>query len=94
VIGPSISTEGMIVAEVLMSSQYVIDVSLNTFLVNSTIVVVLFDSRASHSFIAFAYVEKHSILVALLNYHMVVSSPRGDMPTRQVRLKVKIFLRG
>jgi hypothetical protein len=36
----------------------------------------------------------HNIPVAMLKCCMVVSSPRGDMPARQVCPKVKIALRG
>jgi predicted aspartyl protease len=64
------------------------------FSVNSTTAMVLFDSGASQSFISAAYVEKHDIPVAMLKCRMVVSSPRGDMPARQVFSKVKIILRG
>jgi hypothetical protein len=70
------------------------DVVLGTFLVNSTTAIVLFDSGVSHSFISATYVEKHNIPVAMLKCRMVVSSPRGDMPARQVCPKVKIILRG
>jgi hypothetical protein len=70
------------------------DVVLDMFLVNSTTAIVLFDSRASHSFISAAYVERHNIPVAMLMCRMIVSSPGGDMPTRQVCLKMKIILRG
>jgi hypothetical protein len=64
------------------------------FSVNSTTAMVLFDYGASQSFISAAYVEKHDIPVAMLKCRMVVSSPRGDMPARQVFSKVKIILRG
>jgi hypothetical protein len=37
------------------------DVVIGTFFVNESSVVVLFDSRASHSFISAAYVEKHNL---------------------------------
>jgi hypothetical protein len=70
------------------------DVVLGTFLVNSTTAIVLFDSGVSHSFISATYVEKHNIPVAMLKCRMVVSSPGGDMPARQVCPKVKIILRG
>jgi hypothetical protein len=56
------------------------DVVIGMFFVNDTSVVVLFDSRASHSFISTAYVEKHNLPMALLRCQMIVSSPRGDMP--------------
>jgi hypothetical protein len=70
------------------------DVVLGMFSINSTTVIVLFDSGASHSFISIAYMEKHNIPVAMLKCRMIVSSPRGDMPARQVCPKVRIILRG
>jgi hypothetical protein len=51
------------------------DVVIGMFFENDTSVVVLFDSRASHSFISAAYVEKHNLPIALLRCQMIVSSP-------------------
>jgi hypothetical protein len=70
------------------------DVVLSMFAVNSTTTIVQFDSGASYSFIYAAYVERHNIPVAMLKCHMIVSSPGGDKPARQVCPKVKIILRG
>jgi hypothetical protein len=70
------------------------DVVIGTFLVNDLSVVVLLDSGASHSFISAAYVEKHNLPVALLRSQMIVSSPGGDMPTRQLCTKVNLKIRG
>jgi hypothetical protein len=53
-------------------------VVIGTFFVNDISVLVLFDSRASHSFISVTYVEKHNLLIALLRCQMIVSSPEGD----------------
>jgi hypothetical protein len=64
------------------------------FLINDTSAVVLFYSGASHSFISVAYVEKHNLPLALLKCQMIVSSLGGDMPTRQVCLKVNLKMRG
>jgi hypothetical protein len=58
------------------------DVVMGTFFINDTSTVVLFDSRASHSFISATFVEKHNLPIALLKCQMIVSSPREDMPTR------------
>jgi hypothetical protein len=55
---------------------------------------MLFDSRASHSFISAAYVEKHNLPLALLRCEMIVSSPRGDIPARQLCPKVNLKIRG
>jgi hypothetical protein len=42
------------------------DVVIGMFLVSDISVVVLFDSRASHSFISTAFVRKHNLPLALL----------------------------
>jgi hypothetical protein len=70
------------------------DVVIGMFLVNDTSVVVLFDSRASHSFISATYVGKQNLPLALLRCQMIVSSPGGDMPTRQLCPKVNLKVRG
>jgi hypothetical protein len=69
-------------------------VVIGTFSVNDISAVVLFDSRASHSFISAAYVEKHNLPIALLTCQMIVSSPGGDMPARQLCPKVNLKIRG
>jgi hypothetical protein len=70
------------------------DVIIGMFLVNDTSVVVLFDSRASYSFIFAAYVRKYNLPLALLRCQMIVSSPGGDMPARQLCPKVNLKIRG
>jgi hypothetical protein len=70
------------------------DVVIGTFFVNDTSAVVLFDFRASHSFISSAYVEKHNLPMALLRCQMIVSSSGGDMPARQLCPKVNLKIRG
>jgi hypothetical protein len=71
-----------------------LDMVIGMFFVNDTSAVVLFDSRASHSFISTAYVEKHNLPMALLRCQMMVSSPGGNMPARQLCLKVNLKIRG
>jgi hypothetical protein len=70
------------------------DVVIGIFFVKNTSTVMLFDSRASHSFISAAYVEKHNLPLALLRCEMIVSSPRGDIPARQLCPKVNLKIRG
>jgi hypothetical protein len=70
------------------------DVVLGMFFINATSTVVLFDSRASHSFISDAYVEKHNLPIALLKCQMIVSSPGWDMPARQLCPKVNLKISG
>jgi hypothetical protein len=69
------------------------DVVIGMFLVYNTSEVVLFDSGASHFFISAAYVGKHNLPLALLRCQMIVSSPGGDMPTRQLCPKVNLKIR-
>jgi hypothetical protein len=69
-------------------------VVIGMFFVNDTSAVVLFDFGASHSFISAAYVEKHNLPIVLLKCQMIVSSPGGDMPARQLRPKVNLKIRG
>jgi hypothetical protein len=70
------------------------DMVIGIFFINDTSVVVLFDSRASHSFISVAYVEKHNLPIALLRCQMIVSSLGGDMPARQLCPEVNLKIRG
>jgi hypothetical protein len=70
------------------------DVVISMFLIIDTSAVVLFDYGASHSFISAAYVGKHNLPLALLRCQMIVSSPGGDMPARQLCPKVNLKIRG
>jgi hypothetical protein len=51
------------------------DVVIGMFLINDTSAIMLFDFRASHSFISVVYVGKHNMPLALLRCQMIVSSP-------------------
>jgi hypothetical protein len=70
------------------------DVVIGMFFVNDTSAVVLLNSRASHSFISTTYVKKHNLPIALLKCQMIVNSPGGDMPARQLCPKVNLKIRG
>jgi hypothetical protein len=70
------------------------DIVIGMFLINDTSAVVLFDSGASHSFISTTYVGKHNLPLALLRCQLIVSSPGGDMPSRQLCPKVNLKIRG
>jgi hypothetical protein len=67
---------------VVEEAQQAPDVVIGTFFINDTSAFVLFDSRASHSFISARYVEKYNLPIALLRCQMIVSSPDRDMPAR------------
>jgi hypothetical protein len=79
---------------IVEEAQEAPDVVIGTFSVNDLSAVVLFDSGASHSFISAAYVKKHNLPMALLRSQMIVSSPVGDMPARQLCPKVNLKIRG
>jgi hypothetical protein len=79
---------------VVEEAQEAPDIVIGMFLVNDTSVVVLFDSTASHYFISVVYVGKHNLPLALLRYQIIVNSPRGDMPARQLCPKLNLKIRG
>jgi hypothetical protein len=70
------------------------DVIIGMILVNDNGAIVLFDSGASHSFVAANFVQKHNLPLSLLKNQMIVSSPGGDMQARHVCPKVSILIRG
>jgi hypothetical protein len=70
------------------------DVVIGMFFISDTSEVVMFDSGAFHSFVSAAYVEKHNLPIVLLRCQMIVSSPGGDMPIRQLCQKVNLKIRG
>jgi hypothetical protein len=70
------------------------NVVIGMFSINDASAVVLLDSRASHNFISGTYVGKHNLPLALLKCQLIVSSPGGDMPARQLCLKVNLKIRG
>jgi hypothetical protein len=80
-----------VVVEEVQEAPYVV---IGKFLVNDTSTVVLFDSRALHSFISTTDDGKHNLPLALLRCQMIVSSSGGDMPTRQLCPKVNLKIRG
>jgi hypothetical protein len=75
-------------------AQQVQDVVLGMFLASSHPATILFDSRASHSFITSSFVAKHNLLIANMKHTMLVSSPRGEMRTKHICPVVSISIRG
>jgi hypothetical protein len=70
------------------------NVIIGMILINNNGAIVLFDSRASHSFVAANFVQKHNLPLVMLKNRMIVSSPEGDMHARHVCSKVSIHIRG
>jgi hypothetical protein len=75
-------------------AQVAPDVIIGMILVNDNNAIVLFDSGASHSFVATSFVKKYNLLLSMLKNRMIVSSPRGDMHASHVCSKVSILIRG
>jgi hypothetical protein len=55
------------------------DVVIGTFLLNKFSALVLFDTRASHSFISRAFVVKNRLPMETIGMPLRVSSPGGEM---------------
>jgi hypothetical protein len=79
---------------VVEDAQAAPDVIIGIILVNDNKAIVLFDSEASHSFIAANFVQKHNLPLSMLKNSLIVSSPGGDMNTRHVSPKVSILIGG
>jgi hypothetical protein len=79
---------------VVEDAQAAPDVIICMILINDTNAIVLFDSGASHSFIATNFVQNHNLPLTMLKNRMIVSSPGGDMNARHVSPKVSILIRG
>jgi hypothetical protein len=70
------------------------DAVLGMFLANSHPRTVLFDSGASHSFIAYNFVAKYNLPITIIMYTMIVSSPGGEMKTKHICPTISIAIRG
>jgi hypothetical protein len=75
-------------------AQQAPDVVLGMFLASSHPATILFDSRASHSFISSSFVAKHSLPIATMEHTTLVSSPGGEMRTKHICSAVSISIRG
>jgi hypothetical protein len=73
--------------------QATTDVIIGMILINDNNTIILFDSGASHSFVAANFVQKHNLSLSMLKNRMIVSSPRGDMHARHVCPKINILIR-
>jgi hypothetical protein len=70
------------------------EVMIGTFDVRSIPTTVLFDSRASHTFISQAFIKNHSISVVAMKNPIIVNSPGGTIPTSYCCLPISLSLRG
>jgi hypothetical protein len=70
------------------------DVIIGMIMVNDNNAIGLFDSGASHLFIAASFVQKYNPPLSMLKNRMIISFPGGDMHARHVCPKVSILIRG
>jgi hypothetical protein len=70
------------------------DIIIGMIIVNDNNAIVLFDSGASHSFVAASFVQKYNQPLSMLKNQMIVSSPGGDMHARHMCSKVSILISG
>jgi hypothetical protein len=75
-------------------AQQTPDVVLGMFLASSHHATILFDSGASHFFISSSFVAKHGLPIATIKHAMLVSSPGGEMRTKNICPAVSISIRG
>jgi hypothetical protein len=64
------------------------NIIISMILVNGNNAIVLFDSRAFHSFVAANFVQKYNLPLSMLKNHLTISSPGGDMHARHVSLRL------
>ena len=76
------------------TAQEAPDVVIGMFPVNSNSTTVLFDSGASHSFIAYTFIKKHGIPICVLKKPMLVNSHGGGMKANWICLAASLIIRG
>ena len=76
------------------TAQEALDVVIGMFPVNSNSATVLFDFGASHSFVAYTFIEKHGIPVYVMKKPMLVNSPGGEMKAEWICLAASLSIRG
>jgi hypothetical protein len=75
-------------------AQQAQDVVLGMFLVSSRPATILFDSRASHSFISSSFVVKHHLPITIMKQTMLVSSLGGEMRIKHICPAISITISG
>ena len=86
--------QGIVNYVMIESAQEALDVVFGTCLVDSSLTSVLFDSGASHSFIAHRFVKEYSIPKCPMKKQMIVNSPGRDMQATLMCPSVRVEIRG
>jgi hypothetical protein len=64
------------------------------FPVDSNIAEVLFDTRATHSFITASWVEAHNLPITIMSTHVQIDSVSGRIRVDSICLNVSVEIRG
>jgi hypothetical protein len=75
-------------------AQQAQDIVFGMFFASSHPATILFDLRASHSFILSSFVVKHHLPITITKQTVFVSSPGGEMRTKHICPAVSITIRG
>jgi hypothetical protein len=67
---------------------------VGTFLVKSHLVEVLFDTRATYSFITASWVEVHNLPITTMITSIQIDSFGGKVRTNRICLNVSVEIRG
>jgi hypothetical protein len=70
------------------------DIFMGTFLVNSILASILFDSGSSHSFIFARYVNSHDLPLITMHKPMLVITPKGPHDANFLSHKIDITIMG
>jgi hypothetical protein len=66
------------------------EVLADTFFLNEYLIIILFDSGASHDFMSFTYAKKAKLSLMASGAPYVISTPRGRVDANQVAQKVPL----
>jgi hypothetical protein len=75
-------------------AQQAQDVILGMFLASSHPATVLFDSKASHSFVSSSFVAKYNLSITTMKHTVLVSSLGGERRTKHICPAISISIRG
>lgn len=70
------------------------DVVVDTFPINSTPAIVLFDSGASHAFISAKFVRKSQLVLKPMRNTMLINAPGGDLRATLLCPNAMMTIRG
>jgi hypothetical protein len=78
-------------AEVVQETPCMI---VGMFPIDSHIAEVLFDTRATHSFITASWVEAHNLLITIMSTPIQIDSAGGKVRADSVCLNISVEIRG